>query len=242
MQICAWNINNRVGQLPFKPQAALAAAEIDADVIVLNEFYPPAAQLDDFLGVLRDAGWSSHVMSPDTGVKANRTLIASRRLMVGLDIAMPTFDAQFPANIAAAFFPVSGLKLIGLRVPAYNARTAPLMKQAWSWIEATARSLADDAAVIVGDLNASMTVTGACTRPQLARILSSGWQRAEPIDGPSYLGLNGTQSEIDHLLATARCHVEHAKFVTQAGEHQLAGTKDALSDHAALVCTVRVRS
>ena len=239
MRICAWNVNNRVGRVPFRTEAAYAAAAIDVDVIVLNEFYPAGRQ-DEILAVLRDAGWPHQLMSRDTGVKANRILIASRLPLEPLDLALPTFDAQFPANVAGAYVPGLGLKLVGLRVPAYGGATAPFLPMAWDWIEATAASLREEPAIMLGDLNTSVSSTGAGTRPQLARMLGSGWTRAAPTNGPSFFGSSGARAEIDHVLSTALCYVEEAGFVTRAGPFVLAGDERALSDHAALVCRVRV--
>lgn len=38
--LCTWNLNNRVGKVPFRLEAAKAAASLKADVLVLTEFYP----------------------------------------------------------------------------------------------------------------------------------------------------------------------------------------------------------
>jgi len=239
MLIAAWNLNNRVGRVPFRPEAAQAAVALGADVIVLNEFYP-AEREAAFREVLSDAGWVHQLMSTETGVKANRVLIASRIPFEPLELELPAFDQHFPANIAAVWFPDTGLRVVGLRVPAYTGEEAALVSKAWDWIEATAEALRDRPAVLVGDFNTSVDATGARARPQWARILASGWRRAEPIDGPSYFGSSGNQSEIDHLLATWRCKLERAAFVRRVGGYCLAGEEGALSDHAVLACEVGV--
>lgn len=233
VRVAAWNLNHRVGTTPFRPEVPAAAMALNAEVLVFNEFYPGRHE-PSFRSQLADAGWSYQHMSADTGEKANRVLIASRLRIEPLALKLPAFDGQFPANIAAALLPDIGLGLIGLRVPMYQKATAGLLPRAWDWLETTARMLADAPAVIVGDLNVSVRATGTHRKPQFERILASDWRRAEPADGPSWFGRNGATSEIDHVLHTRHVHVDQARFVRQAGGFILAGTADALSDHAVL--------
>ena len=40
MKIAAWNLNNRVGKVPFRLDAAVAAIAVDADIFVFNEYHP----------------------------------------------------------------------------------------------------------------------------------------------------------------------------------------------------------
>ena len=40
MKIAAWNLNNRVGKVPFRLEAATAAIAVGADIFVFNEYYP----------------------------------------------------------------------------------------------------------------------------------------------------------------------------------------------------------
>jgi hypothetical protein len=40
ISVCSWNVNNRVGKTTFRPEAAEAAMETVADVLVFNEFFP----------------------------------------------------------------------------------------------------------------------------------------------------------------------------------------------------------
>jgi hypothetical protein len=43
MRIATWNINNRVGQTTFRPEAALAVSDLGADLIALTGVLPSAA-------------------------------------------------------------------------------------------------------------------------------------------------------------------------------------------------------
>src|SRR5581483_10279796 len=56
MRIATWNLNHRVGRVRFRPEAAQAIVELDADVIVLTEFYPQQHE-GLFRAVLEAAGW-----------------------------------------------------------------------------------------------------------------------------------------------------------------------------------------
>lgn len=233
VRVAAWNVNHRVGMTRFRAEAAEAAMALGAEVIVLNEFHPGRHE-QAFCLQLSDAGWCHQVMSPDTGERANHVLIASCLPLRPVELTLPDFDRQFPANVAAAAIPAAGITLLGVRMPMYQGATAPLLPLAWDWLECTARNLAQDAAVIVGDLNTSMAATGSRRRPQFHAILASNWRRAEPAQGPSWFGRHGLTSEIDHALHTARVGIADARFVRHAGGYCLAGADNALSDHAAL--------
>lgn len=239
VQVAVWNLNHRVGMTAFRAQAPAAAMALDADMLVFNEFYPGKHE-QSFRSQLKDAGWHHQVLSADTGEKANRVLIASRVPIESMPLALPAFDRQFPANIAAVTVPGIRISLIGLRVPMYQKATADLLPRAWDWLENTARALADDSVVIVGDLNTSIHANGSRCRPQFQRILSSGWQRSEPTDGPSYFGTNGATSEIDHVLHTPRVNVASARFIRAVNGYSLAGASDELSDHAALCFSMQL--
>jgi len=77
MLIATWNLNNRVGKVRFRPEAASAAIAIGADVLVFNEYYPQEYGTA-FCRALHDERWSHQEESKDTAEKANRVLIASR--------------------------------------------------------------------------------------------------------------------------------------------------------------------
>ena len=236
MILCTWNLNNRVGKVPFRPEAARAAASLNADVLVLTEFYP-ANREGEFRDCLSAAGWRHQLIPDAPAVRANRVLIASREPLSPLDLELPRFDAQFPANIQGARLP-DGMTLVGLRVPAYDGKTPGLMDKAWDWIERTAARLANGPAVMLGDFNTSERARRSPAGPRFRALLASGWQRAAPGGGASYFSPKGLTSEIDHVLFTRSCMVKDARYVLEAGGFRLAGAAGALSDHAALCCAV----
>ncbi len=240
MDIATWNLNHRVGKVRFRPEAANAAVALGADVLVLTEFYPQEHE-SRFRDVLRSGGLSEQVMSEQPTEVANRILIASRLPLAPLTIEGPTFDQQFPANIAAVSLPSVGLSIVGVRVPAYAAKESAFLHQAWDWLESTAAMLRHGAAVLLGDLNVSVASTETRGGDHFRRILASGWQRAAPADGATYFGHGGRTSEIDHILATDRCVLSEAACIKSAGAFTYCGSQDAISDHAALRCRVELR-
>lgn len=116
MLIATWNLNNRVGKVRFRPEAAAAAIALGADVLVFTEYYPKDHERT-FVLTLRDAGWPYQEKSKDTGEIANRVLIASRLPLEPLDIRLPDFDRQFPSNILCVGVPSTGVSIVGVRVP-----------------------------------------------------------------------------------------------------------------------------
>src|SRR5438105_3578547 len=117
MLIGTWNLNNRVGKVRFRPEAADAAVALGTDILVLTEFYPQQHE-ETFVSTLREGGLVYQKKSLDTGEIANRVLIASRRPLQPLELPLPRFDLQFPANISAAT--ADGLSVIGIRIPWYS--------------------------------------------------------------------------------------------------------------------------
>lgn len=238
MILATWNLNNRVGKVSFKPEAARAVGALRADVVVLTEYFPQAPHDAPFRDALRSADLAHQVLSPDPGVRANRVLVASRIPIEPDDFERPAFDKEFSANMVGVRVPGLGLSLLGVRVPAYS--DAALLAKSWEWLEEYAAQRRNDAAVIIGDLN----VKPASKKPRgkvFKRMLTNGWQRAEPTGGYSYYGHGGLRTEIDHLLVTERCAVQDARYLTTVGDLALADARSALSDHAVLIADVHVR-
>lgn len=102
--------------------------------------------------------------------------------------------------------------------------------------------LVDSSCIILGDLNVGLKSSRSRGVEHFQRILQKGWHRAIPGAGASFISDKGLQSEIDHILGTELCSFEKARYVTECAGYQLAGTKEAISDHAALISEVYVTS
>jgi len=237
MLLATWNLNNRVGKVRFKPEAALAIGALGADVAVLSEYFWQTQYHDRFCEALASAGLTQQLLSPDTGERANRVLIASRLPIEQDELVLPDFDSQFPANMAAIRLPTLGLRVLGVRVPRYEAKQPSMLTKSWEWLEEFAASRRDTPTIIVGDLNVKPTSRKAKGR-HFRRLLASGWTRAEPVGGHSYFGPTGARTEIDHLLATTRCRVRNARYITAVAGFAFADAPSALSDHAVLMADV----
>lgn len=92
--------------------------------------------------------------------------------------------------------------------------------------------------MIAGDLNLSTNSKGRGS-VQFQRILSSGWTRAQPSKGVSFPNKDGGGTEIDHVLANRKVEIRESAYVTSVAGRLLAGEREALSDHNALLATVR---
>jgi endonuclease/exonuclease/phosphatase family metal-dependent hydrolase len=236
MLIATWNLNHRAGTRRFRLEAVNAIAALQADVMVLTEYYPQEHH-SAFCANLSDAGWPYSLASETEGEVANRVLIASRLPLEPLVITPPTFDRQFPPNILSVTIPTARLRLIGLRIPAYNtAKDRPYVLAAWDWLEATMRGLHDAPTVVLGDLNANPTSTTARGGEHFRRILDAGWHRGTPAgSASSYFGTNGRRSQVDHILCNGGRGFADVRYVIEAGGWRLADGEGALSDHAALL-------
>jgi endonuclease/exonuclease/phosphatase family metal-dependent hydrolase len=159
-----------------------------------------------------------------------------------LDIRLPDFDRQFAANVLCVSVPSIGISIVGVRVPWYEKQDLGLVINAWDWLESTATALLDQPSIILGDLNVGLKSIRSRGGEHFRRILQSGWRRATPANNASFFSDHGQQSEIDHILCTGSCEISDARYVTELDGHLLAGSKDAISDHAALLGEVSRKS
>jgi endonuclease/exonuclease/phosphatase family metal-dependent hydrolase len=237
MKLATWNVNHRVGRTTFRPEAADAIAALDADVTVVTEYFPQQRE-PVFLEAL-DRHGLCHMSTQPAGVeKANRILIVSRIPLERAKIKLPEFDLQIPSNVMAVRVPDTGLTIVGVRIPWYEGKGIELVSTAWDWLENTAATLIGTPAIILGDLNVELKSPRSRGGDHFRRMMDSGWERATPAGGASYIGSTDYTSEIDHLLSTASVRISSASYVKDAPGFCLAGGPGALSDHAALVATV----
>lgn len=237
MLIATWNLNHRVGYTPYRPDAPRAIAALGADVLVLTEYFPQAED-GRFRDDLKTAGYRWLSASDNRGIRANTVLIASRLPASSEPLALPGFDDQFDSNLHAIRLDDSDTVVIGVRIPWYTDGPAKI-GLAWEWLERCAAERMSSTTVIAGDLNTAPRPTAARGGKVLLRMLESGWRRAAPTIGASYIGKPGKQTEIDHILVSPSCELGTARYVTEERGIQFAG-KHGLSDHAVLVADIRV--
>ena len=97
MKIATWNLNHRVGLTKFFPQAASAIGSLPVEVLVLTEHFPKDRH-EKFGADLANHGFSSQMLSAETGEKANRVLIAAKQPFELDPLPVPAFDQQFPCK------------------------------------------------------------------------------------------------------------------------------------------------
>jgi hypothetical protein len=165
MKIAAWNLNNRVGKVPFRLEAAAAAIAVGADIFVFNEYYPQSHG-QAFQAELENAGWVHQALSLQTDEKANRILIASKILIAPLTLTMPDFDQQFQSNLLGVKILDMNVSLLGLRMPWYKSKA--LVTCAWDWVEETA-STSRRRPSALSTLRPSQPFPLASSRPSLRR-------------------------------------------------------------------------
>jgi len=241
MIIATWNLNNRVGKVGFRPEAAKAAIAVGAELFVFTEFYPQKNE-ESFRAELEQAGLRYQMISPESTEKANRILIVSQIPLFPINFSIPSFDQQFQSNLLGVILPSIGLVILGMRIPAYKGNASPLLLKAWQWLETTADDLKGRPAVILGDLNISTTSIVKPAYRSFHRILSDGWYRAEPPERATYFSKTGYTSEIDHIMATNHCAISNSKVIKQIPGFSIAGGPGAISDHAILLCDVEVKT
>ena len=121
MLIATWNLDHRIGKTRFRAEAVNAVAALQADVVVLTEYYPryyPRDYESAFRADVSNAGW--HLLASEiVGEIANRVLIASRFPLEPFPLPFPDFDRQFPPNILCVTIPAAGIRVLGIRIPAY---------------------------------------------------------------------------------------------------------------------------
>jgi len=238
VRIATWNLNHRVGTTRFRHDAAKAVVALQADIVVLTEYYPKEHHAE-FCAHLFDAGFT-YVLASDPGSEvANRVLIVSTLLIEPFHLPPPTFDRQFPANMLAVTVPELGCRVLGLRSPAYVSKDRSSLLASWDWLENATQTLHDAPTIVLGDLNAHQLSPRSRGGEHFRRLLACGWQLATPSGEASYFGPQGRRSKVDHMLCNRWGYFTDACYVTEANEWRLAGGVEALSDHAALVARYR---
>jgi hypothetical protein len=120
-------------------------------------------------------------------------------------LPLPDHDHPLAANLVAVSVPSCGVRILGVRVPAYGRDQRVRLNKSWDWLEEVAATLAGVPAVILGDLNVDLASRSGGA--YLRRLLNAGWTRAAPEAGHTYYGHNGARSEIDHMLFSGQCTV-----------------------------------
>jgi len=226
LSVMCWNVNHRLGRMPFRPEAAPAAIATDADVLVFTEFFAQE-RLQEFRATLHDGGWRYQALSETSGPKANGILFASRVPLTVRHLPPSPVDHHLMSNALHVRID-DALEVFSVRVPTY---TGQQRLDAWDWIQKVAADVQLVApALLIGDLNTSLSTRAPV--PQFGGLLRS-WRRLQPLGTGSFFGSNGIVSEIDHALIDGDIDAT-AWYLRSAGDYELANSESAISDHAGL--------
>jgi endonuclease/exonuclease/phosphatase family metal-dependent hydrolase len=126
-------------------------------------------------------------------------------------------------------------------VPDYSKQ--PKTRRAcWDWLLETAEKVHDRPFVLVGDFNTDPTYDASRCGDCIGRLADAGWQHQVPENPPSYRTPKGHGVSIDHAFVTSHFDLQRAWYVARAGAHVLAFGEGRLSDHAALVVELHLRT
>ena len=222
MRVLVLNLNHRTLPAPIRLALIHAIAELFPDILVFNEFVDVGVA-QKLRKLLTTAGYPHQAVSRNheyrPGRWHNQVLIASRERID--DVVIPEDGPDSMCATNTLFVTTFGLRVTGIRVPAYTA--AVDWYGYWAWAN---DGLEGD--VAIGDFNADPSRPRKWDRV-LATLEAEGkWFRPE-VDGEwSYKGNNGSTSRVDHVLVRNGVKVTSAQYVTKP-------FVPTHTDHAALV-------
>ena len=235
LRVVTWNLNHRARQRQIAPAVSQAVAALSPDIAVLTE-YVEGQSHSDFVTELAKLGFSTVFRSAKT-VGQNQILVASHLPIALGTFRAPALDPALPSNVLHVRVPEFEIDVVGIRVPAYE--NAESTNACWNWLANATAAFLTRPAVLIGDFNVDPSrASGA----RLRQLIGAGWQHAWQEDGWSFCSTGGSKTRIDHAFVSPKIRVRRASYVSTVGSYVLAGTRSALSDHAALVVEADITS
>jgi endonuclease/exonuclease/phosphatase family metal-dependent hydrolase len=207
------------------PALVDAIVELDADILVFNEYVDQGAARN-LKEMLVQVGFDHHAVSDSVeyspGRWHNQVLIASTKSIDGESVPLDGPDCMCRTNTLSVT--THGIRITGIRAPAYT-RAAEWYAY-WEWAnEALGGGL------VIGDFNADPGRPRKWDRVLATLETCGGWTRPD-IDGEwSYRGNNGSTSRVDHVLVRNGVSVSSARYVPEP-------FVPTHTDHAALLVEV----
>ncbi len=241
MKLLTWNVNHRIRAKKIPPQMAESLASLSPDIIVLTE-YVQGASHDTFLRDLKSHGFP-YVMLSEFKEKQNRILIASRTPLKAGDIQAPTDIIEaVPCNMLHVQLVVSGINIIGLRMPL--PLTAIQKKAWWDWVTTTAQENRDHPFIITGDFNTDpIKSRGSNGRIRFDTLKENGWTYNLP-QTPSWWWNNKDEFgwKLDHALFNSKHFSSpQSEYLTEFSPYVFARKPGAMSDHAVLLVEAELK-
>jgi endonuclease/exonuclease/phosphatase family metal-dependent hydrolase len=237
MKLLAWNLNHRAARRQIPSWIATAIDEQAPDILVLTE-YVEGPDHESFLASLNANGLSEFSCSTQPG-RENQVLIASREKQRRYDPLAPDIHPSVPSNNLEVSLAISGLTVLGFRMPAFEAKERALKRLTWNWLISEADRLRAGSALIVGDFNTAPGDSKALCGDCLATLVEGGWQHVRPASGYSWRHPQfGTERQIDHIFLSASLVPRRVEYLWEFERLASEGKsrKVGRPDHAMLVC------
>lgn len=274
MRLLAWNTGWNSSHESVEAQTA-AVACIDPDVAFFSEWSPVPTRTARNGQVLRSHGhrrgaelgaiglvhqYQQHVSDyADDGLAwatAHWGILAASRTHIRKNPVIPPLYA--PGSWLEVVDEVTGLTMVGVRMPAWEGRRAHLRRRFWEWMLIQFERLAAAPAIVMGDLNTELASTTAAKDRKhggdLLRGLMNdvGWLDAYDFTGapapPTYW--HRGSKRLDYALVSPAFSgaIEDIDAPVAVEDHVTAGpSKDAdgssrgrLSDHAPIVVDLSI--
>ena len=239
-RVVSWNVGHRITRKAIPASMGAALINLDADVVLLNEFVDGAPDRDRLRHQLRDAGYLHFAIS-EAPPRHNQIFAASRvPIRVG-DISGPSMDSHAHSNFLHLSLVGSDIELIGIRAPAY--KTARDRRAYWQQVTEILRAADRRALVVAGDFNLDPFKRSAESAASVTFPDAENFSAARP-DGPwSFASLHDMtrNSRIDHVLHSPRMRILAPRYCYESSGVALAGPDSPhQGDHAALTFTAEL--
>ena len=230
MKIVALNLNHKASLRAIKPRLVEMIEKLNPDVLTLNEYVHGESRAE-LVQALSHIGLG-HLHYSERLNGNNQVLIASQMSMLAGELRGPeTVDQGGESNFLHVIEPETGLEIVGVRAPAYEATSE--LRAYWQKLGAIIRATDQRKIVFVGDLNANPDSGRGAGAVQLSSLRVEGW--SIPVASGDWSYVSG--SRIDHIVASPAVVIEDATYVAEIAGITIASQAKAvaISDHAALV-------
>ncbi len=231
-----------------------ALVSLEADVVFLSEYYRSESQQVDEDTQLERAGFKVK-RTPESAShykEGNNQILVAARQSITLEQSAADKAPDYALD-NYCHITLSGVDLIGLRIPAYDEGTKAEIEAQneahWEWLDRTLKPLVSGRSIVLGDMNRDPDSVKQSVF--FTRMKDAGWQTKRPVGHPwSYRNRNIRRSgkehkgkRIDHAFFGQAFELDevHVQYYASTDNDALTGSDIAISDHAALAVDVPLR-
>ncbi len=184
MRLLAWNLNHRAARRKIPAWVSEAVGKEAPDVVILTE-YVAGPDHERFLAELKGIGLGHAALTARIG-RSNQVLIAARDAVEGGPLRAPDFEASVPPNFLHVVLPLTGLNVVGFRMPAFTPEFHRFKRETFVWLEGALESIKGQASIVAGDFNTDPGDAQSACGDCLASIVARGWRLSIPPQGRSW--------------------------------------------------------